>query len=244
MTMPMIQIETQPFVQTKTKTKPLTMPQIQTLTEPKTQIQIQTKTLTEPKTQTQIKTQPLTLTALQPLVLTKTQTAVLTKTTTGVLAPSIEQLFTGGEQGFRPQVLKRQYKDGRRIRGKEWIDLTPHSYTHEDALAIASHTADNTAKRSIRVVPTDQKPRKRPRSINPWTDQMFEYKDKGRGIFVETNMFAIDSPGEIREISQRGWEARRKPGSNKKTSTKSQGFSLKTPSMKGIENKIKRRFMK
>ena len=146
--------------------------------------------------------------------------------------------------GYKPQVKKRMYVNGRKVRGTEWIDVTPHSYKHDDALAVASHKADKTAKRSIRVVPTDRKPRKRPSSIDPWTDQMFEFKDTGKGVFIETNMFAIDSPGEIREISQRGWEARRKPGSKPKTSTKRQGFSLKTPSMKGIENRIKRRFMK
>lgn len=155
----------------------------------------------------------------------------------------IQKLF-GGQQGYIPQTLKTQYRNGQRIRGREWINVTPHAYSREDALAVASHKADNTAKRSIRVIPTDQKPRKRPGHINPWTDQMFEYRDKGHGVFVETNMFAIDSPGEIREISQRGWESRQKHTKSKKTSTKNQGFTLKNIPLKGFENKIRRRFIK
>jgi len=59
-------------------------------------------------------------------------------------------------------------------------------------------------------------------------------------MFVETNLFAIDSPGEIDEISRRGWEARRKKGSKPRVSTKKGGVSMEIPSTKGITNKIRR----
>jgi len=73
---------------------------------------------------------------------------------------------------------------------------------------------------------------------------MFEYKEKKKGVFVETNMFAIDSPGEIREISQRGWESRKNTSSKTKTNTKDRGLGLKLPSIKGFEKKISRRLFK
>lgn len=162
----------------------------------------------------------------------------------GLIFGTGTNIFTGKETGYIPQVLKTQYSNGRRIRGKEWINLTNNAYSREDALAVAAHTADNTAKRSIRVIPSEKKPSKRPTNIKSWTDQMFEYKQKQNDVFVETNLFAIDSPGEIREISQKGWESQMRNGLKHKKGTKNQGFTIKTPNIKGIENKIRRRLSK
>lgn len=156
----------------------------------------------------------------------------------GLLTDKQLTMLFGEGQGYKAQVKKRMYQNGRKIRGTEWIDVDGKTYSQDDALAVASHVADNTAKRSIRVVPSKGKQMKRPKRINPWGEQMFEYKEKNNGVFVETNMFTIDSPGEIREISQRGWEARRKKGSKPHKSTKNQGLNIKFPSTKSIERRL------
>lgn len=182
---------------------------------------------------------------LQPFSATATITPTITIASMLPIGAGMEQVFgVSKPTAYHAMVKKRQYVNGKRIRGTEWTKADPHAYSREDALAVASHVADNTAKRSIKIVAAEgKKPRKRPSRINTWADQIFEYRDKGGGVMVETNMFAIDSPGEIREISQRGWEARKKKGSKPRVSTKKGGVSLRTPSIKGIVNKISRRLI-
>jgi hypothetical protein len=129
----------------------------------------------------------------------------------GAIGIMEEEVITAAfvEPVYRAEVLKRQYMNGKRIRGRVWVSVDDKVYRRNDALAVASHKVDNTAKRSIRLVEAKGKPSKKPSHVRGWGLQQFEYNQRSENVFVEKNMFAIDSPGEIKEITMRGINARR-----------------------------------
>ena len=110
-------------------------------------------------------------------------------------------------QGYDVFVKRRQWKDGRRIRGTEWVKVNKKSLFYNDAINIGSNIVDNTAKASFKVKPSKGKPVKRKTKTYPAN----EYIQRGN-YFVELPEFRIDSKGELREITQRGINANRRKG--------------------------------
>ena len=117
-------------------------------------------------------------------------------------------LISSGEGGYDVFVKKRQWVDGRRVRGTEWEKLNKHALNEFDAKSLGSHKTDNTAKRTFKLVETDEQPRPLRKKVTPWDMQMLEYNRRGKDKYVEDVMFAIDSPGELDEITERGIAAR------------------------------------
>jgi len=120
-------------------------------------------------------------------------------------------------QAYDVFVYKPQFKDGKRIRGKEEVKLNKKPLRRTDALALGSDLVDNTAKRTIIIKEAKGKPHKLRKKVRSWSSQMFEYNQRGPNKFVEKNIHAIDSPGEIKEITMKGLEARKRGGRRGKT---------------------------
>ena len=123
-------------------------------------------------------------------------------------------------------VLKTQYSNGVRIRGRVKEKLNKRPLRRSDALALGSNVTDNTAKRTIIIERTDGKPSKMRKRVRPWSLQALEYRQKDENTYVEVNAHAIDSPGEIREITMKGISARKRGGRSRRSNSMS-GFGLK-----------------
>lgn len=131
---------------------------------------------------------------------------------------SIEKsMGLSNNQAYNVFVYKRQYANGRRIRGRQEMKINDNALNLLDAKSLGSNLTDKSAKRTFIIKPSDSKPHKLNKRVQSWDDCWFEYSDKGNGRFVETNKYAIDSPGEIEEITMRGIDARRNRKNPSKT---------------------------
>jgi len=127
----------------------------------------------------------------------------------GLLLDTVGETFgVGDSQAYDVYVKKRQFVNGKRIRGTEWEKINRHPLSEFDAKSLGSHRTDNTAKRTFKIVKTEGEPRKLRKKVTPWDMQMLEYNQRGKNKYVEDVMFAIDSPGELDEITERGIAAR------------------------------------
>lgn len=112
-------------------------------------------------------------------------------------------------------VKRRMYFNGEKRRGISWRKINKYPLIQEDALALGSHEVDNTARATFKIVPVDEKPRKLRKKLPSFSSVAHEYYEKKSNMFIEHNMFRIDSPGEIQAITKRGIAASK---NRKKTS--------------------------
>lgn len=167
---------------------------------------------------------------------TTTVATTVTITPASPVMPFLDDLIQSNnlqEEVYHGYTYKTQFKDGKRIRGREKVRVTKHPYRKSDAAAVVSHKVDNSAKRTIILEKTTGKPHKRPKNVKPWFMQRFEYDMKNENKYVEINRHAIDSPGEIQEITMKGIQARKSRGKRGKS----------TPSIKSIEKRMMRRMV-
>ena len=134
--------------------------------------------------------------------------------------PKIPVMPKGEEDLLLGEKDKNVYnvlvKDRYIVRGKKkyqekFIKVNKKPLSRRDALRLGGTVVDRSASRSFKITPTSGKPG-RP-SINTGFWPMLSYKFRGgkKGKpFVERTSFAIDSPGEINEISARGWLAQQR----------------------------------
>jgi hypothetical protein len=115
----------------------------------------------------------------------------------------------GGTGAFQVMVRPRQYVDGKRVNAGKPYPLSSKAYAEDDAKAVGHHKVGNTAKATFFLKPVDKQPSKRPRGVESWYNVISQYDKKDDGRFVELSRFRINSPGEIREISMRGWSSRK-----------------------------------
>lgn len=125
----------------------------------------------------------------------------------GFKFPETEEKGASVPTAFQVWVRPRQYIAGKRVHSGTPYPLSSKAYAREDALAVGAHKIGNTAKATFFLHPVSKKPSRRPRSVKPWHEVMLQYDEKDEGRFVELSRFRIDSPGEIREISMRGWNS-------------------------------------
>jgi len=136
-------------------------------------------------------------------------------------------------QAYDAWVKKRQYKDGKRIRGTVWVKVNKKPLYRNDAINVASGIVDNTAKASFKVTKAKGKPVKR--KTKKYNAN--EYNQRGN-YFVELPEFRIDSKGELREITQRGIAANRRKGPTLGTDYK-RVINTKMPNI-NIDRRIKK----
>lgn len=138
---------------------------------------------------------------------------------------------------YEVHVKPRQWVNGERVNPGHF-GLYKGVYTLFDAMAVGGHFIDNNAKASFKVVPVEGKAKPRPRGVPSWGRMSDEFYPKGNGVFVENPSSRIDSPGELREITERGIAARKRMGSSKKknSSGKKQGLGF----VKNMDKNINR----
>lgn len=117
-------------------------------------------------------------------------------------------------QAYKVLVKPRTYRSGKRIRPDSYEIELGSQYSYYDAKAVGANYVDSNEKASFIVVPVEGKPRKRPKSISSWINQMNEFYDNPKGQTIERISSRIDSQGELEAITYKGIEARRR-GSKK-----------------------------
>ena len=126
--------------------------------------------------------------------------------------PGIDFFGIGGFDGgsFHVEVKKRQYVHGEKVYPTSYKRVTKRPLKEFDALAIGADIVGKNEKATFRLIPSDSKPSKSTKKVKDWFGIGFEFDRKPDGLVVEKTAYRINSPGEIRGISMRGWAARRK----------------------------------
>ncbi|MFQ5453958.1 MAG: hypothetical protein ACE5D6_07200, partial [Candidatus Zixiibacteriota bacterium] len=128
------------------------------------------------------------------------QTPVTTALTIDVPSNSKEFKIPQKQPGFNAFVKEKGL----------FIKVTPKPLPKNRALNKGLSVADNTTARSVQVrrsksIPSTVLDEKISTNINKFTQ-------KNNNTFIERSTFAIDSPGEFRNITVKGWLARRSLG--------------------------------
>jgi len=127
------------------------------------------------------------------------------------------------EQGFDVLVKDRYIYKGKKTPQK-FIKINKKPLNYNDAMSYGATVVDNSASRSFKIKPTKGKTSKPDIALtnfNLISNQFYKKKK----TYIERTMFAINTGGEIRDISARGWVAERrklypKPKKQKITKTK------------------------
>jgi len=137
--------------------------------------------------------------------------------------------------GVKPQGFHTELKVGGKFRRQ-----TKQPLMRDTAAAFGAFLADESAARTYRVVPAKKAPiKKSPREFG---SRQFKFypKKNARDTFVERSSFAIDSPGEKRQITRKGLAAlkrnywARKAGELSSPKSKRLMFTEKPMSAKGF----------
>ena len=112
------------------------------------------------------------------------------------------------EQVYDVYVKDRYIVKGKKKYREKFVKLGDN-FSEMDALAFGATTVDNSAARTFKIVPSSGK-LKQPRiSTSSWSSLQNKFYPSKKG-YVERVGSAIDSPGELREISARGWVAEKR----------------------------------
>jgi len=120
-----------------------------------------------------------------------------------------EESMVGGPRSYVVQLRPRQYRNGERIAPGIYKDASP-PLSLFDALSWGGHTVGNSEKASFKLRESDEKPKRLPKSIEPWTENLMKFTQKGENRWVEDSRYRIDSVGEKMNITMKGIEARRR----------------------------------
>lgn len=124
----------------------------------------------------------------------------------------------------KKKAQKDGYKVETRKKGK-FTTLTRNTYSKQDAFDLGATAVDNSADASFRIRKTDQKAKKKFKAPTR-TRQKFRAKKTASGVvYIEKRKHRIDTYGERKGISAKGWYAR-SIGAKKKKKKKTGVFGL------------------
>jgi ADP-ribose pyrophosphatase YjhB (NUDIX family) len=120
--------------------------------------------------------------------------------------------------GYNVEVREIKRRNGKVIE-KGFIKVNTKTLTKSDALALGARAVDNSAARTFKIVKTNKTPKQGS------SDSYFNFnrgkfrgkirkgrqvQGKGEPTYIEKSKFAIDTQGEIKQITVKGWKAQRK----------------------------------
>ena len=119
-----------------------------------------------------------------------------------------KSVYEDDSRAFNVMVKDRYIVRGKKKFEERFIKINKQPLTHKDALALGGTVVDQSAARQFKIVPTSGKPGKSSVKTSMWPFISHKFtKKQGKDVFQERTGFAIDSPGEVNEISARGWVA-------------------------------------
>lgn len=125
---------------------------------------------------------------------------------TGGVSRPAKKPVTG--QAYDVYVKDRYIVSGKKKYKERYIRLGKR-FSYEAAMGFGSTVVDKSAARSFKIKPVSGIPQRPRIPISSWPVLQNKFYPRKDG-FIERTRFAIDSPGEIREISARGWVAERR----------------------------------
>jgi hypothetical protein len=129
--------------------------------------------------------------------------------TTVPIIPSLEEEIQqmSGPQSYILKLRNRQYRNGKRIDDRTYHPRSsPLSF--DDAMSLGVNIVSNSEKASFELEESSEKPQKLGKHVEHWTSKIAEYNQTKENRWVEDSRYRIDSPGELREITMKGVEAR------------------------------------
>jgi hypothetical protein len=124
------------------------------------------------------------------------------------------ELFKPGIDSWNVYVKPRQYVDGKHIHHGPEYRVTSHPLRKSDAVSFGHHFIDDKSKASFTIRPSDEKPHSLPKSVKTSFFDILHLNEKKENYFVEPSKHRIDTLGEIKEISMRGWMSHKKKNHN------------------------------
>jgi hypothetical protein len=103
------------------------------------------------------------------------------------------------------------YKVQVKSRGK-WVSISKDAFDYESASAYGQDAVDNSSEKSYRVTKAPKKAKIRNYS---GSGNDFKFRAK-KGVKIEMNEFGIDTPGEVRKISAKGWASNERKAAKKR----------------------------
>jgi len=157
------------------------------------------------------------LTLPQTLTQTLPQTKVTTTTTPLPITPMLTEPYedivkTKPGQGYNVYVKDRYIVKGKKKYQERFIRANKKPLTERDALWLGGTVVDKSAARSFKIKPAKGKTTKLSKpSINTsfWATLQNKFY-KRKDVYMERTTHAIDSPGELQEITARGWIAQQR----------------------------------
>lgn len=130
-------------------------------------------------------------------------------------------------QGYDVFIKDIQYKHGKKRYPTQFIKVSKKPMTRHDALSFGGEVVDQSAAATFKIKPSPTpktgrgrrvyKPPFRVRSWDILRGKFYQKKDQS---FVERNLFRIDTSGEVRGISAKGWIAQKTKKPKKKKTKK------------------------
>jgi len=128
----------------------------------------------------------------------------------GAMKPGVKKP-TGG---YAPFVKDRVYVSGKKRYQERFTRMGRGVYSEQDAFALGGHLVDQSAAASFRVKPVSGKPKKLGYNIPGWNMLSGKFYRKGDRM-IESNLYRIDSSGELAQITAKGVLANMERGRRK-----------------------------
>lgn len=207
-------LETKTQVKTRTLTKTLTKEM--EITKPKlAQIETAiTSETTEEKTITVPKITHAEISATTQLQKAKTATFVKPIPVPIVAPqPSIKGWLWPKRKSAKLPPIARKKEFGYHVYAKEkskFVKVSKKPLPKQDALRLGATVVDETVSATFKIKKARKKVEKPLISFRPFNLFKFRQKKGTKNVFVEKNTFRIDSLGELKGITVKGWLARKK----------------------------------
>jgi hypothetical protein len=109
---------------------------------------------------------------------------------------------------FNVLVKNKQYEHGKKVHPTSFNRVTKEPLTQQDAMALGADTVGRNAKATFKLEPSDKPPVRLTKHIDPWSKVSNQFDIKPDGRIIERTRFRINTPGELKEITYKGIEAR------------------------------------
>ena len=120
--------------------------------------------------------------------------------------------------GFNVFVKDRTYVHGKRRYRERFTRINRNPLTEQDAMSLMGTALNESAAATGYIKPTQGKPKRLPFRVDSWNSLEHMFYQNKDNRFVENTEFRINTPGEIRGISAKGWMSQ-KQRSRSKTKT-------------------------
>jgi hypothetical protein len=118
-------------------------------------------------------------------------------------------------QGYNVYIKERQYFKGKKKKPGRFYKLSKYPLSRKDALALGANAVDYSHEASFQIKPTRQFAQPLKIDVTPFgrIQNKFYLKDD---TYIEKTDYRIDTPGEVKGISARGWYSQKHRQQQKK----------------------------